>query len=123
MTIYLAHNLVAATHLTKEIVPLLTGMGHEITSSWIYGDKSTSQKEVAEQDLSDLIAADVIIHFADQYGESPGRGKYVELGFAYAISKRIIVVGAACESCVFYFLKGIERFHNIDELVYYLKTR
>ena len=125
--IYLAHNYSARKYLLDHIVPAIEAAGHTVTSSWIRQTEEDTnrdplyQKQYAERDLSDIYNSDLLIHFADGVGWKCGRGKFIEVGFAYARGKEIWIVGRDCEESVFYFLEPMRRFHVIDEMLAYLK--
>jgi len=121
MKIYLAHNFDARHWLLDKIVPQLTQLGHTITSRWLKESDNQFQESSAEMDLADIYKSDLFILFDDQYTGSvkPGRGKYVEFGLAYLAQRKIYVVGSSGEpyKCVFYYLKGIERFQTFEQVV------
>lgn len=117
MKLYLAHNWAAREYLKKEILPVLICAGHSTTSTWITTEQdSTKQAFNAEQDLADVREADALVHFSEQFGSTPGRGKYVELGYAVGIRKPVYVVGVGDET-IFYFLGDIGRLADIDALL------
>ncbi len=118
MKLYLAHNFSAREWLPT-VVAQLEEMGHKVTATWIWDDSHTNggtKLDSALVDLEDIVRADVLVFFVDQYGPTPGQGKYFELGYAYAEGKRIILVGEE-DRCVFYSLPTIERVKNIPELL------
>ena len=122
MKIYIAHNFSAREWL-PEVVHRIKVAGHHVTSTWIFDDAHAaggSRLTSAKVDLADIDQSSCIVLFTDQYGETPGKGKYFELGYAYAHQKRIILVGGD-ESCVFYWLPGIQRVENVEELIELLK--
>jgi nucleoside 2-deoxyribosyltransferase len=69
--------------------------GIEVISSWIDADDSdlTADSTSAKKDLEDLRNSDICIFFSDQYGTVPGRGKFIELGFATCASIPVILIG------------------------------
>ena len=122
MRIYVAHNFSAREWLPV-VVHKIKAVGHHVTSTWIFDDAHAaggSRLSSAKVDLADIDQSSCIVLFTDQYGETPGKGKYFELGYAYAQKKRIILVGKD-ESCVFYWLPGIQRVENVEELIKLLK--
>ena len=122
MNIYVAHNFSAREWL-PEVVHKIKVVGHHVTSTWIFDDAHAaggSRLSSAKVDLADIDQSSCIVLFVDQYGETPGKGKYFELGYAYAQQKRIILVGKD-ESCVFYWLPGIQRVADVEELIELLK--
>lgn len=133
MKIYLAHNLAAKNYLNSEIVPKLVAKGHEITSRWL-GEETSGKdsdykpelmKEFCDKDLEDICNANCLILFCDQLGSTPGRGKFIELGFGIAKEKwypgegiKIYVVGKDCNESVFFFHDNINgRFKTFEELL------
>ena len=108
MRVYLAHNFVARNWLKNEVIPHLEKHGHEVVSNWITDDRhlnSDWKVESAVQDLQDIESCSAIIFFAEQVGETPGAGKFVELGYAIRAGKIVIVVGDG--RCVFYNLPTV----------------
>lgn len=84
----------------------LQRQGHVVTSRWLdtnweEKDRSGSssaappayRQEYAVKDLEDVAAADCLIAFTEEPGVSGRGGRHVELGFALALGKRVIVVG------------------------------
>jgi len=121
MKIYLAHNF-AAREVLPEVVKRLENLGHKCTSTWIFDDTHDLHAHAGSPiasacvDIEDIDQSHCLVLFADQYGKTPGRGKYVEFGYAIGMNKRVIVVGEA-DDCVFYHLPGVERAKNFDELL------
>ena len=123
MQIYVAHNFNAREWLPL-VVDRIQAAGHPVTSTWIYDDAHASggsRLTSALVDIADIDRSACLVLFTDQYGETPGKGKYFELGYAYAQQKRIILVGKDTITCVFYALPGVERVANEDELITLLK--
>lgn len=80
--VYIAHNFAAAAWLKSNAVPMLEAAGIECTSSWITETSTLDQKIEAHKDLDDIDRANCFLFFAGQEGHTPGRGKYLELGYA-----------------------------------------
>jgi nucleoside 2-deoxyribosyltransferase len=116
MKIYLSHNLCARKWLREAVMPLLHRDGHTITSGWLshegYNNAPDSDVQ-ALGDLADVDKADCLLMWAEQYGQRPGRGKYVELGYAHARGKRIVLVGNE-PFCVFFKLPDVEVVRDIE---------
>lgn len=116
MKFYLAHNYDAREALARDVVPLFEAAGHSITSRWITereeGRSDDDQRLYAERDLEDIRLADALVHFSDQVGPTPGRGKYIELGYAIGIGKPVIAIGPA-NLTVFYFLTEVRRVKSV----------
>lgn len=116
MKVYLAHNF-AARQWLPIVVAHLTEAGHESTAKWITDDSHCGvSQQAAMADLNDIDRSNCLVLFVDQYGPTPGKGKYVELGYAYAKGKRIILVGRDTQN-VFYALPDVERVSDIPELL------
>lgn len=121
MKIYLAHNYKARPWLNEVIRPQLESHGHIITSRWLIdnhiGRSEKEQLDYALTDLEDIDKADILIHFTDQVGWTAGRGKFIEVGYAYAMHKDIYVCGTDCDASVFYYLPTVTRFNTFDRLL------
>ncbi len=115
MKIYIAHNFAARQELARSVVPYLKSKGHEVTSRWIWDHTNQLNQEWAEKDLADLDAADALLLYLDNAGNSPGRGKYVEFGYAAARGKRIFAHGMD-DSCIFILLPGVKRIASLEEI-------
>ena len=108
MKVYIAHNYAARYELKEIVVPLIESKGHTVTSCWITEPDSTTQMDAgsARMDLDDIDAADAILFYTGNLGPTPGRGKYFELGYAFANNKRCYLVGNILD-CIFYYLPGM----------------
>lgn len=116
MKIYLAHNF-AAREWLPTVVAQLTEVGHESTGRWIFDDSHVGvSQHAACTDLNDIERSNVLVLFVDQFGSTPGKGKYVEFGYAYALGKQIILVGEDTNN-VFYALPGVTRVKDVPELL------
>lgn len=116
MRLYLAHNIAARKSL-RPVCSALESKGHTITSRWITDDAHILES-MAEQsalaDLADIDRSDALVLFTDQYAERPGRGKFVELGYALGKGKKVYLCGSPDPSCVFYRLPGLTRVSRVD---------
>lgn len=114
MRIYLAHNYEAQEYL-KNIRLLLEQNGHKVTSSWI-DCKDTSnggnRSINAHRDLLDIISADWVLFFSEDFNGKPGRGKWVEFGYALGLRKRITIIGDEQKSI---FLTAADEVHESVE--------
>lgn len=114
--VYLAHNFDARQFLREDVVPEMKRRGLEVTSRWIVDERCTqSGKMGALIDLEDVDSCNTIIFFVDQFGPTPGRSKYFELGYAYAAGKRCILVGVNNTDCIFYHLPRVEKFATYSD--------
>lgn len=125
MKIYLAHNFKAREWL-PDVVKKIEALGHRCTSTWIFDDShdmhiyAGTAIASACVDIEDIDSSNCLVFFVDQFGKTPGRGKYFELGYCVANNKRIILVGET-NDCVFYALPCMERVKNVDELIELLR--
>lgn len=111
MKIYIAHNFKARWWL-RDYKAFLEGIGHVVTSRWISQNypeirNPEMEQKFALEDLADIDAADALILFTDQYGDSPGKGKFMEFGYALAKGKEIYIHGKDIQSSIFYYLPGV----------------
>ena len=110
MKIYIAHNFTSKDILRDTIRELKT-LGHECISTWIIDDLHILEKNIQEsalKDLEDIDRADALLFFTDQYEPIPGRGKFIELGYALGSGRD--------NSCIFYLLPQITRINSLDSL-------
>ena len=98
----------------KNIALDLRRTGIAITSRWIFEDDALDDK-AARRDLTDVARCDVLIAYNPSGWENTGTGgRHVELGYAIALMKPIILVGA--RSNVFHQLSDIT-FTEKDDLI------
>lgn len=76
--------------------------GHEVISSWIDGHDSQKDSDVnywhlfAERDLSEIDTCDIFLTFSENPKQGfPRGGRHVELGYAIAKGKWVIICGPA----------------------------
>jgi hypothetical protein len=125
MNVYIAtrfdwyHQAALARHL-------LTEAGHHVTSRWIdeaarldgvcaavpIGDPRRAAN--ARMDLDDLEAAEAILVLVPPEG---GCGMWLELGYALALGKRVLMVGPARERTIFAEVAGVEVYGRLNEAV------
>lgn len=93
MKIYLASRFDNKENL-KPIADRLRELDHELTSDWVEQESRTDNFEDAMKwawkDITDVGRADVLILDCTA---GPGKGMYVELGYAIARHKLILVIG------------------------------
>lgn len=126
MKIYLAARFERFAEM-QGVRDVMRGLGHEVTSRWIdlhdgkesidgLEDRLQSNpeefEEYGEHDLEDIRNADTIICFSGGGGRG---GRHVEWGYAYALGKRMILVGP--NENVFHTLGCIEHYPNWSRLV------
>ena len=110
MKIYLAHNYAAQSYC-RMIRKLVIALGHKVTSRWIDEEGAIDSNVAANICIEDMQSADVIIHFAEQKGETPGEGKFVELGWGLGRGKKLVVIGEG--RCVFYAVPNIRKYKDV----------
>jgi hypothetical protein len=101
---------------------ILEALEHEITSRWIdchagkYLTSFTPEhlnndpeycSALAQHDLEDLIAAEMVVSFTDEKGGGKG-GRHVEFGYALALGKRVLLVGP--RENVFHTMPQVEHY-------------
>lgn len=116
-----------------QIAQPLVDAGHEITSRWLAGhhDKAPDGVELdsdahwrwcAEDDIADLRAAEVCVSVLGGGNRSRG-GRHVEFGLAFALGKRLIILGVPSRENVFHTLPGVEHYQSIAEVIEALQPR
>ena len=125
MKVYLAHNY-AAKEWLRGVKERFVKCGIEVTSRWIEQAQDIDpyhpdvQIDEAQKDVQDVLRADALILFTDNFGDRPGRGKYVELGMAIASRKKIILCGKEHKNTVFYFLPSMIHCDNVEDVLHHL---
>lgn len=96
----------------------LEALGYVVTSRWINGDHMMAEEgspeakhderiRFAREDMDDLMAADIVIAFAEEPRKTTGRGgRHVEFGMALAAGKRVLA--ASWRENVFFCLPQVE---------------
>jgi len=89
-------------HELRRYAEELWGAGFIVTSSWIDSedddDERLGTKErvaIAHRDLDDLRLARYVVAFTEGPSGPSRGGRHVELGFALALGRRVIIVGPA----------------------------
>lgn len=85
---------------SRQVRTELEELGHRVTSRWLDEEDSSSMPEdpeycqrVAKEDLRDIDDAHLFLILTDE--RPVGGGHHVELGYALAREKHIVVVGPA----------------------------
>ena len=120
MTFYFASkysNLDALNEIKKKVEATVHNY---VTSRWLAGGHTGGsigdKRRYAEEDLRDIDRANMIVVFELPIGDAePSTGKAVELGYAYAQGKRVILVGE--KRSVFHYLHGIEHYASVEEFL------
>lgn len=92
--------------------------GFEVTSRWLDGLEDRAQwGKCAERDLADVDAADVVIIYALP-GSTVTAGRHVELGYAIAKKKIIILIGPA--ENIFHYHSSVIWCKDTDHAIMFL---
>jgi len=125
-SVYVACSFRTDRWITRPRVQQLRRMGIEVTSRWIdteeWGNPLGSGDDglcalYARQDFEDIDRADAVLYFADFVSV----GKHVELGYACAKGKLVLIVGHP--TSVFCFLPNVQRFDTWGTFVTWLTMR
>lgn len=94
MKVYLAARY-GSQPAMREIAGQMKQCGITVTSRWIWGDyEYLPPFRCAQDDLEDVEEADVLLAFSPREGFNSGSGgRHVELGYALALHKRVLLVG------------------------------
>lgn len=130
MRIYLASRFSRKDEL-RGYAQQLERMGHSVTSRWLYGEHDVAdeyamtveeQALFAAHDLMDIEHADMLIAFTEPAHSDASRGgRHVELGYALARQKRVIVIGY--RENIFCCLPGVLYLETWQDLVTVLQLR
>jgi hypothetical protein len=78
----------------------LEALGIEVTSRWLameprsgFEYSNEEWRDLALVDQEDVLAADMLVCFAEEPGEGGNGGRHVELGMALALGRDVVVVG------------------------------
>lgn len=125
--IYLAAKFARQDEM-KKVREILSEAGFEVTSRWLDeitmdaktvtpGDfKAELNEHVALVDLVDIRRADAFLTFTEPNGsQNKGGGRHWEMGYAYAMGKRIIAIGE--KEIVFHYMQDIEFYENITTVI------
>lgn len=90
----------------------------KVTSRWLKVTDELSD-EHAQKDLDDVASADVLLALNPQGWENAGSGgQHVELGYAIALKKQIVLVGA--RSNIFHYLQSVVIFEAANTAIRHL---
>jgi len=125
MKIYLASKF-SFKNKVEEIYKILMDYGHHITCVWWHDDVKriggTDKnwyslpliQNIAKRDFKGIDDADILILIAPQYTPVCFNGANVELGYAYAKNKKIIIYGAVDRNALYFKCIFVQ---SIDELL------
>ena len=111
--------------LIKNIRKKLTGLGHEVTSTWVdekniipHEKHLEATRKRARQCIKDCSNSDVFILISDETGS----GMYTELGAALLSNSdrktpEIYIIGKYLDRSVFFFYPGVKRFETFEEVL------
>ncbi len=125
-TVYLAHNYAAREWLRRVVVPFFVAEGVDVTSAWVIGEVQKHDSSEAKASMLDIDRSGSVLFFASNYGETPGRGKYIEVGYALHAGKQVIVVDCPDPKdgdCVFFHLPGVVRVSTYKEALELIRER
>jgi hypothetical protein len=100
----------------------LQRLSHICTSRWIdvETEDEAELRERALMDIEDIRLADTLIAFHDPPRTPPSRGgHFFEEGFAHALGRRVILIGARCH--VFHHLIDFDFFESWPEALSVLR--
>ena len=106
----------------------LEEQGHRVTSRWLKTPEHeilrnpgiAQQANLAVEDLDDVVDADALVAYNPAGWENKGTGgRHVELGYAIAMGKRIVLYGV--RSNFFHSLGVVDYVQTFEELVEVLK--
>lgn len=120
----------------REFAPELEGLGHEITSRWLYEqpapvgqDREQHLRETAFIDVQDVRKADILVRFTDSKfirqemvpGHLLSAARMFEFGLAWAEGIPVVVVGGIQN--VFDRLPNVVHLPNKEALVKFLSIK
>ena len=92
----------------------LEARGHVVTSRWLKAPDELSD-QCAREDLADVAAADVLLALNPACWEERGTGgRHVELGYALALGKRVVLVGK--RSNIFHHHSDVRVIERVEDL-------
>lgn len=103
----------------QALMAKIEAAGISVTSSWLKQDDELSD-QFARQDLKDVAYADALVALnPDGYADRGTGGRHVEFGYALALGKRIVLVGARTH--IFHYLSEVRQaadaVHAVDVLL------
>lgn len=102
-------------NLAIAVMRELEARGVTVTSSWLMVvDQNDSP--TAEKDLADVAEADMLLAInPSSYANKGTGGRHVELGYAIALGKKIVLAGE--RSNIFHYLDSVLQIHSDDPAV------
>lgn len=101
------------------VMRMLEVGGLEVTSRWLKAPDDLAD-EHARKDLDDVAAADVLLALNPEGWANQGTGgRHVELGYAIALGKPIVLVGERTN--IFHYLSNIKIVDDSEDLTKHCK--
>ena len=114
----------------------LRELGVEITSRWLYEDQSIHTKgsrpkflnRCALTDIEDVRLSDVLVRFSDDlhfplvYSHLATGARHFEMGLAWALNKRLIVVGGR-QNIFDWLEEGVTHLSDTDALIKHFQEK
>ena len=126
MKIYLATRYRRIDEMNRRAEDLRK-LGHLVTSRWLDGHHEApmplddpSWPEIAQEDVDDVRAADVVVSFT-QSQRGGGGGRHVEFGLGLGLGKRLVLVGP--REHLFHTLPSVEVYRTWSEALESLATQ
>lgn len=108
----------------RDIAEELQSFGVRVTSRWLLEDFSLNVQlgelpekvntDIATMDLTDILAADGMLFFAEDANNQPPRGgRHVEFGYALAEGLQMYVIGD--KENIFHYLPNVHHFATFND--------
>lgn len=104
-------------------VPLFADLGYEVIARWVFGgEDGLSREDIAKLDLDDVAEAETLIIFTHPRGvPQSGGGRFVEMGYALALGKEVIVIGP--HENVFTSATGVKVYDTLEDFAKGTETK
>ena len=101
----------------EALSPLFRKYGIDVCARWVFGgEEGLSRAEIALLDLEDVARSDLFILWTHERGsKQPGGGRFVEMGYALALKKRVVIVGP--RENVFCDHPDVEAYDNLMDFI------
>lgn len=91
----------------KRLADLLAHAGVQTTASWLYAESEVLTDGWARRCLRDITTCDLLLAWnPDEWARTGTGGRHVEAGYALALAKPVIVVGARTN--IFHHLRQVD---------------
>lgn len=99
----------------EALVPFFNKLGYDIIARWVFGnEEGLSAQDVCDLDLDDVKSSDMVIVFThERKTPQPGGGRFVEMGYAMALNKKMIIIGPI--ENVFCADNSISRYETLED--------